>query len=46
MAASTMEPTIEEGEVIEIEKTADIARDDIVAFKNTASQEWGKAWYG
>jgi len=41
MAASTMEPTIKEGEVVEIEKNVDVARDDIIIFKNAASQEIG-----
>lgn len=41
MVAFTMEPTIKEGEVVEVEKIVDITRDDIVIFKNAATQEIG-----
>ena len=46
MVAFTMEPTIKEGEVVEVEKIVDITRDDIVIFKNAATQEIGDdvAW--
>jgi signal peptidase I len=41
MSTSTMEPTIKEGDVVRIENTTDIGRNEIVAFQNAASKDVG-----